>query len=600
VIAGRREWLRGALAAAFAPLLGSGCTLPARPGAPLGFAEVPPSLADTIAVPEGYTVEVLARWGDAVGIAGAPMPVWRDDAGDDATAQGLQFGMHHDGLQYLPIGHSSAHGLLVVNHEYTDDGLLHPGGMAHWSAAKVAKAQAAHGLSVAEVRRDGAGRWQLVRPSPFARRITATTPLNLSGPAAGHPLLRTAADPAGRQVLGTLANCGSGLTPWGTVLVAEENWAWYFAAGGAPSAAQRRWGIGETSWLRWEVHDDRFDLRRHPNEAHRFGWLVEVDPFDPHSVPVKRTALGRAAHEGAAVAVTRDGRAVVYSGEDARNQCIHKFVSRARIAPGGARANASLLDHGTLYAARFDALGRGRWLALEQGRGGLDAAAGFPDQSHVLVGLREAADRIGATPMDRPEWIAVHPHRVEVFCALTGNDRRGAPGQPGADAANPRAPNPAGHLLRWQEEGDFDAETFGWQVFALAGVAAAERYACPDSLTFDPAGRLWIGTDVGPDALHPGAFGHLGNNQLLACDIGRGDVRRFLTGPVNAEITSPCFTPDGRTLFVDIQHPGEPRGERSDPAAPRALSNWPDFHPHGRPRSATVAIRRRDGGLIGS
>jgi secreted PhoX family phosphatase len=582
-------------------------------GRTLGFKPVPASGADRVTVPEGYTATPLAPWGEAVGIAGQ-MPAFKLDASNSAAEQAVQMGMHHDGLQFYALD-GSRRGLLAINQEYTDDGLLHVGGQAFWNEEKVRKAQAAHGISVIEVELQ-AEQWQMVRPSRYARRITANTPFALGGPAAGHVLMKTAADPAGRTVLGTIANCASGKTPWGTYLSGEENWANYFSAADTPTAHERRWGIRKATWYRWPEFDPRFDTVRNPNEPNRFGWVVEVDPMDPTSTPVKRTALGRAAHEGAWVAVTQDQRAVVYSGEDARFEYIYKFVSRDPIAPAAegqtaAQANAQLLDHGTLYVARFDANGSGVWLPLQHGQGGLTAENGFADQGEVLIKARQASDLLGATKMDRPEWVAIDPHSRWVYCALTNNSARGVRGNPGADAANPRANNTMGQIIRWLEEGDFSGTRFEWNHLLLAGDPANERaeakgniagdaFSCPDTLAFDARGLLWIGTDVGSTSLGKGEMARLGNNQLLACNPDTGEVRRFLTGPVGCELTGATFTPDGRNLFVNIQHPGESPSERSDPANPRRLSNWPDFNPVGRPRSATVAIRRVDGGVIGS
>jgi uncharacterized protein len=627
----RRRLLRRSAGAALAALLGPAASAhaadaaaraaPGEPDGPtdagprLGFRGVPPSRADRVVVPEGYTAEVIAPWGEPVGIAGA-MPPWRPDASHDAAEQALQLGMHHDGLQYLALD-GSRRGLLVINHEYTDEGLLHPDGAAAWSAAKTRKSQAAMGVSVVEVALAG-GRWSLVRPSRYARRLTADSPVALAGPAAGHRLMHTAADPAGRLVRGTLNNCASGLTPWGTVLIGEENFNGYFRGGDALTPEQRRWGLGADAWVPWWTTDERFDATRHPNEFHRFGWIVELDPLDPTSTPVKRTALGRAAHEGASVAVTRDGRAVVYMGEDAGFETITKFVSRDRIAPGGAAANRTLLDHGTLYVARFDADGTGRWLPLVHGQGPLTAAHGFADQGEVVVKARQAGDRLGATRMDRPEWLAIDPRSGTVYCALTNNSARGADGQPGPDAANPRAHNTMGHVIRWREgaggdegQGDFDATHFRWDHLLLAGDPANARpeargnvrgdaFACPDSLAFDPRGLLWMHTDASSSRMHRGEFARLGNNQMLACDVATGEVRRFMTGPVGCELAGIAFTPDARTLFVNVQHPGEPPGDRSDPAEPTKHSRWPDGAAATRPRSATVVIRRLDGGPIGS
>ena len=610
----RRVVIRGGLAAlvggALAPLLSS-CATPGggASGPLLGFKPVPVTGDDTLVVPEGYVAEPLAPWGEPVGVAGA-MPVWKPDASNTAAEQALQMGMHHDGIHYYPLD-GYRRGLLAMNHEYVDDGLLHPGGMDPWTAEKVRKSQAAHGVAVIEVEAGSAGRWQVVRPSRYARRFTATTPFVVGGPAAGHALMRTAADPAGRTVLGTFNNCASGQTPWGTYLSGEENFANYFAAGDKLDAHQRRWGLRRDAFYRWSEHDERFDATKHPNEPNRFGWVVEIDPLDPASTPVKRTALGRAAHEGAWVGVTRDGRAVVYSGEDARFEYIYKFVSRDRIAPGGARANRELLDHGTLYVARFDAGGAGRWLPLVHGQGPLTPANGFIDQGEVVVKARQASDALGATRMDRPEWLAIDQKSGEVYCTLTNNSSRGQKGFPATDAVNPRANNTMGGVIRWKDDGDFDGLSFRWSHLVLAGDPTNERaeargdikgdiFACPDGLMIDARGVLWIQTDAHASQMYKGEFRNIGNNQMLACDRGTGEIRRFLTGPTNSEITGATMTPDSRTLFINIQHPGETPSDRSDPADPGRFSRWPDYASGGRPRSATVVIRKRDGGLIGT
>ena len=641
---GRRHVLRGGLASAVAgllspwavqggalgALLGAG-SAQAAGGGKLGFQSVPLSEADTVTVPEGYIAEVLQAWGEPVGVRGA-LPDFRHDGSNSAADQAVQMGMHHDGMGYFPL-RGSQRGLLVMNHEYADHGLLFPDGGAQWGPEQVAKSQAAHGLSVCEIARQADGRWLPVLPSPYARRLTASSPFRVQGPAAGHAWMQTAADPSGRRVLGTLSNCAASRTPWGTYLSGEENFIGYFRGPNRPNAHQTRWGLrpGEQWGYRWAEHDERFDVSSHPNEPHRFGWVVELDPYDPSSTPIKRTALGRAAHEGATVALTKDGRAVVYSGEDARFEYIYKFVSRDRVKPGGGRANRTLLDHGTLYVARFDADGRGRWLPLVHGHGPLTAAAGFADQGQVLIQARQASDALGGTKMDRPEWIAVDPVGGQVYVTLTNNSQRGAPGRPGVDAANPRANNVGGHILRWREDGDFHAETFRWEHFVLAGDPATERadargrmkgsrdaaaFACPDGLWVDPRGVLWIQTDMSSADMGPGVVflkkdptqgdlgpkevASLGNNAMLAADPATGEIRRFLVGPVGCEITGIDMTPDGCTMFVNVQHPGETPGDRSDPAKPTAFSSWPDHRSDGRPRSATVVIRKRDGGVIGT
>jgi secreted PhoX family phosphatase len=581
----------------------------------MGFKSVPIGAGDRLVVPEGYVATTIAAWGEPVGMPGN-MPAFRVDASNTAQEQAVQMGMHHDGIEFFPLGAGSTRGLLAMNHEYTDDGLLHVGGMADWTAAKVRKSQMAHGLSVVEVEMKG-GAWSMVRPSRFARRVTMDTPFAVGGPAAGHPMMRTAADPAGRRILGTLNNCASSQTPWGTYLSGEENWAGYFKGPAQPSAHEQRWAIrGSGGWYRWHEHDARFDATQNPNEPNRFGWVVELDPMDPTSTPVKRTALGRAAHEGAWVAVTKDGRAVVYSGEDARFEYIYKFVSRDRIKPAGngltaAQANRELLDHGTLYVARYDADGRGRWLPLVHGQGPLTAAYGFADPGEVLIKARQASDLLGATKMDRPEWLAIDEGSGWVYCTLTNNSSRGAPGQPGVDAANPRPDNIMGQIIRWKEDGDFDGLAFEWNHLVLAGDPASDKphhrgnirgdvFGCADGIAFDQRGVLWIQTDAHATQMAKPEWARIGQNQMLACNPVTGEVRRFLTAPTNCEVTGVTWAPDGRTLFLNIQHPGETPSDRSDPQNPARYSNWPDYQPGGRPRSATVVVRRVDGGVIGA
>jgi secreted PhoX family phosphatase len=621
----RRDVLRGGLAAA-AALLGGGCGAPGRRGPSAGplltFRGVPPSHEDRVVVPEGYVAEVLYAWGDPV----SDGPAFRTDAGNSAEEQARQAGMHHDGMHFFPLPpgpRGSARGLLAVNHEYTDEGLLHAGGMEPWTPEKVAKSQAAHGVSIVEVAEAG-GRWQVVRPSAYARRLTARTPIGLTGPAAGHPLLRTAADPSGLEVLGTLSNCAHGHTPWGTYLSCEENFNFYFANPGGDAAdppagdraagvreGQARYGITRRGLgYRWHEHDERFDAGRHPHEPHRFGWVVEVDPFDPGRRPVKHTALGRFKHEGATVALAPDGRVVVYMADDERGEYVYKFVSEQAFDPGDRAGGLRLLERGTLHVARFDAGGRGEWLPLVHGRHGLDAAHGFAGQAEVVVYARRAADLRGATPMDRPEWIAVSERTREVYCSLSHNARRGTARGPAVDAANPRPENVFGHIIRWRERGGDPAATaFAWDVFVLCGDPAqavesrrgtirGDAFGAPDGLSFDARGVLWIRTDVPTATLGRGDYARLGHNQVLAADPATGEVRRFLTGPAGCEVTGLVTAPDGRTMFVNIQHPGETARGRSDPARPTAVSAWPDGR--GRPRSATVVVRRRDGGPVGS
>lgn len=609
----RRQVLQGGLAAALASSLPlAGCASMQEGAAVLGFSSITPSSEDTVRIAPGYRASVLWRWGDAIG-SPEGMPAFKMDASNSAAEQALQCGMHNDGMQFFPLPHgsgNSSHGLLVMNHEYIDDGLLHTDGLKTWSAEKVRKSQCAVGVSVIEVVfRDG--RWDIVRPSRYARRITALTPMAISGPAAGTELMRTALDPSGREVLGTFAGCAHGYTPWGTYLTCEENWNFMFTCD-KPNPHQARYGVTtKTSRYRWSEFDERFSADRHPNEPNRFGWVVEIDPTDPDSKPVKRTAMGRIKHEGAYPSIGRDRRIAFYMGDDEAFEYIYKFVTRDPWNPSDRAANRDLLDQGTLYVARFDAGGTGRWLPLVFGSGELTPANGFSSQAEVLVKTRQAADILGATKMDRPEWAAVHPVTRDVYCTLTNNAARGSAGRAAADAANPRANNTFGHIIRWREEGgDVGATRFTWDIFAMGGNPEladpskkgsfkGDAFGSPDGLWFDSRGILWVCTDVSPTALNRGDYAALGNNQILAVDPRDGSFRRFLTGPRGCEITGLTGTPDGRTFFVNIQHPGEIGGERTDPDQPRRLSNWPDFDPNGRPRSATLVIRRDDGGMIG-
>jgi secreted PhoX family phosphatase len=602
----RRLALKSAVAAVAAMMGPVGYAGTSRP--PLGFTAVPGSLRDALVVPPEYEFQVLYRWGDPTGI-GSSLPAFRPDASNTAEDQALQAGMHHDGMHFFPLGSDGRRALLVLNHEYTDEQQLHADGAAPLTAAKVRKSQHAVGVSVIEIERLPSG-WRQVLPSGYARRIHARTPMHIAGPAAGSALLQTAADPSGREVLGTLANCAMGVTPWGTYLTCEENFHGYFGAdkslGGTSDAAARRYGTTPGGqWVDWYRFDERFDVLKHPNESHRFGWVVEIDPMDPTSTPIKRTALGRKCTESATCTLTRDGRVAVYMGDDARFEFIYKFVSRDRARPGGYAANRDLLDHGTLYAARFDASGQGAWLELTNGDNG------HADQAEVLVHARLAASVRGATPMDRPEWVAIHPRTAEVFVSLTNNSQRGAPGRPVADAANPRASNLGGHIMRWTEAGaDAAATTFTWNHFVLAGDPAvpgtdtrypspqADAFGAPDGLHFDSAGLLWIQTDMSGQAIGKGTYANLGNNALLCADLATGSIKRFLTGPNGSEITGCVVTPDRSTLFVNIQHPGE----TSDSGGARANSAWPDGSEPGsaRPRSAIVAVRRRNGAAVGT
>lgn len=581
----------------------------------LGFTSIPVSSEDTVIVPEGYIARPFYRWGDAVGLKGN-LPAFKKDGSNTTEEQAAQAGMHHDGMAWfsLPLGGESAeHGLLAMNHEYIDNGMLFKDGVANWSADKARKGQNAMGVSVIEVKKNGQ-QWEVVRPSSFARRITVNTPMQLSGPARHNDLMKTAADSKGEVVLGTMQNCANGHTPWGTYLTCEENWSDIFVKKGEMNALEKRYGISDSDdSYRWNEVDERFSVDKTPNEPNRFGWVVEIDPYNPNSTPRKHTALGRIKHEGAAVTIAPDNRVVVYMGDDQKFEYIYKFVSDKKYDPANRDANLSLLESGTLYVAKFNDDGSGVWLPLVHGEGGLDSSNGFANQGDLLIKTRMAADVVGATKMDRPEWIAVDPHAAgSVYCTLTNNSDRGKEGKAPVDAANPRANNVFGHIMHWVEENsDPAAPRFRWDILVMAGRTDGEdekakgsmkgaAFGSPDGLSFDPRGVLWIQTDVSSSTINKKAYEGMGNNQMVATIPGTNEYRRFLTGPRGCEITGIAFTPDNRTLFINIQHPGEGGDDLTDPANPTAVSSWPDGDKTGRPRSSTVVITKADGGIIGT
>jgi len=620
----RRAVMGGGLAAAAAFLVGSplrgvagaatgssaaatGSAATPRPGNLLGFSAISPSTGDEVVVPVGYSARPFLPWGTPI-LGGYPAYVPGTPplvaGGNTAADQAAQMGSDHDGMHYFPLERGprgSEHGLLVVNHEAVQESYLHTGTTtaptrAQYTADMVRKSQNAHGVSVVEIARIPGGGWELVR-GRYNRRITANTPMTFSGPAAGHRLVRTAADPGGRTPLGTVNNCAHGFTPWGTYLTCEENFNGYFRVDAGAYDAEHaslntEYGVGGDR-NNWTTHDERFVVTpENPNEPNRFGWVVEVDPFDPTSTPVKRTALGRFKHEGAYVCTGHGGRAVVYMGDDQVNEYVYKFVSSTNATSLRARGR-SPLDEGVLYVAKFNDDGTGQWLPLVQGEDPLTAANGFADQGDVLVKARLAANALGATPMDRPEWTAVDPTTGLVYVTLTNNTDAGKV----INAANPRKPNPWGHIVRWKEAGgDHTATSFTWDLFVLSGpgdgvdgstIDADDAFGSPDGLWVDPDGRVWIQTD----GRQPGSA----NNQMLVADPaaldaeGRPELRRFLTGVIGSECTGVIATPDQHTMFMNIQHPGENGG-----------STWPPDDGLSTPRSATTVVTKDNGGVIGS
>lgn len=581
------------------------------------FKPVAYSSLDTVIVPDGYVADAFYSWGDPVGIAGN-VPAFKKDGSNSAQDQAVQAGMNHDGIAYFPIGdfeEGSRHGLLAMNHEYVDNGLLFNDGVENWSKEKVLKSQNAMGVSVIEVMKNDSGQWEVVLPSKYARRITPHTEMTVSGPAKGHEGFKTEADPSGSLILGTMQNCANGETPWGTYLTCEENWADIFVkAEGAHTDLEKRYGISqEDRAYRWVEFDDRFNVDKHPNEPNRFGWVVEIDPENPESTPIKHTSLGRFKHEGAKLVVGPDKRVAVYMGDDQRFEYIYKFVSRDKYDPAKGKQNSELLNEGTLYVARFDESGAGTWLPLIYGQGGLMPDNGFENQGDVVINARGAADIVGATKMDRPEWITADPKNPgSIYCTLTNNSHRGRAGYPGKDAANPRDNNLFGHIIHWQEaNGDVTSQDFEWDILALAGSDqtddpnlkaqnSGDAFGSPDGLGFDHNGVLWVQTDVSSSTINQKDYAGMGNNQMLAVNPEDGHFKRFLTAPNRSEVTGIAFTPDNKTLFINIQHPGETDDGTTNHNTPIALSTWPDGPSAGRPRSATVVIQRLDGGVIGS
>lgn len=591
----------------------------------LEFESVPVSSADTVVVPKGYSAEVLIAWGDPV----SQGPAFKQDGSNSADEQARQWGMHNDGMVYFPIV-GSQRGIIVQNNEYTDDGLLFPDGVNNWTPEKTKKSLNAHGVSIIEVtKRTGfpwdwrrrQGKWDVVRPSPLARRITGLTPIEIGGPAAGDARLITSEDPTGKRVLGTLNNCAMGFTPWGTYLACEENFNGYFRKNGPQTALERRYGITAAGFgYLWHTTEKRFRTDEEPNEPNRFGWVVEIDPFRPNSTPVKRTALGRLKHEGAWVQEARNGRVVVYMGDDERNEYIYRFVSNLPWRQAR-RQGINPLDDGILYVAKFHANGIGEWLPLTPDNPRLSGWS----LNDILINTRGAADAAGATMMDRPEWIDTFPKDLTAIATLTNNSRRGSTppsvnnpdgstaagsARPPVDAANPRAINNYGHIIRWYYRQDWTELTFGWDIFALCGDPAnpahgstifGDKYGSPDGIYVDPSGLIWIQTDISTSTINSGSYAGFGNNMMLAAHPETRETRRFLVGPNQCEITGVFMTPDRRTMFVGIQHPGErPDDLPADPANPKQFSSWPDGPAGGRPRSSLIVVTKDDGGKIGS
>lgn len=651
----RRSVMRGGLGAAIAMIAGTGLTgcfdsggssndsspnePPAEPKLALGFQSIAGSRTDACVVAAGYSAYVLAPWGTPFNSLAAP---WKADGSNTATDQENSAGMHHDGMHFFPINGSSEDGLLAVNYEYIDEDALHPNGQTTVNgrrpAEEVRKEINAHGAGVIRISKVN-GRWQVVDNDPLNRRFTTATVMDIAGPLSGTDHLKTKFSPTGTQTRGTNNNCGNGYTPWGTYLTCEENWPSIFINTGTRPADQSRIGIAtSTGRYGWETaagdaseqNDEftRFNVTPsgasatddYRNEASTYGYIVEIDPFDASTRAVKRTALGRFRHEGCWPALPVVGKPVVfYSGDDSNNEYLYKYVSNAlweaadanpsdRLATG-----AKYMDNGTLYVASFDADGTGAWIPLvvtTPTTDGSTLGAKFTDLPGIILNTRGAADAVGATPMDRPEWTAVNPLNGDVYLTLTNNSARTAAK---VDAANPRGPNRHGHVIRWHDSDD--QLSFAWDIFVFganasgtpdinrSGLTELNQFASPDGMSFDSRGVLWIQTDNGESsvtsytndqmlAVIPSNLVDANGRQVPVNAQNQVDLRRFFVGPNGCEVTGIAFTPDNKSIFINIQHPG----------------NWPysdvatEETPAGttvRPRASTVVIQRNDGGEIG-
>lgn len=624
----RRDMLKGTLGAtAIAAVLGPQAVAAAHPdhakavtraASAFAFPELPAEVTASHAVAEGYDADLLIRWGDPV-LPGAPA---FDPLNQSAEAQAQQFGYNNDYIGAVPhpdAPEEAGRALLVVNHEYTNSELMFPAALAGAEGVtqgRVDVEMAAHGGTVLEIRRGPDGKWAAVTDSAYNRRIHVSTPMKVSGPAAGHAKMKTSADPAGTDILGTLNNCAGGITPWGTWLMAEENFHGYFRGEAARAESEdpverlyARYGV-PGNWYAWGQYYDRFDTAKEPNEPHRFGWMVEVDPADPASTPIKRTALGRMKHEGGETVVNPDGRVVLFMGDDERFEYVYRFVTEDRYDPD--TPSKDMLDRGTLSVARYDADGSVAWLPLIFGQGPLTPENGFDSQGDVLIQTRRAADLLGATPMDRPEDVEPNVKRGTVYAMLTNNTRR-QPDQ--VDAANPRPANAFGHIIEMTAPGgDFAADRMTWEILVRCGdpsvaevgatfssaTSADGWFGMPDNCAVDARGRLWVATDGN-------AFDRTGRTDgLWAVDTegpARGTSRHFFSTPIGAELCGPYFLDDGTALVLAVQHPGDGGEEWPDFARPSTFADpstrWPDFEDGVPPRPSVVVITKKGGGRFG-
>lgn len=595
----RRRFMGGALGCGLSAMVLGGTALSpasAKAAGRIAFDPVATNGLDTVTVPKGYSWHVVMSWGDPLW---SNVPEFDDATRGNAASQALAVGDNTDGMYLFT---HQGRSILASNNEYINRKIIFGNreGGKPVNADDVRKGKAAHGVTVCEIVEKG-GKWSIVKDSMYNRRITPDTPMDITGPARGHDMMKTVADPTGTKSLGTWNNCGNGQTPWGTYLTCEENFHGYFSSsdkGFAIPANMKRYGIKhDDRGYAWASDDERFDISKHPNEPNRAGYIVEIDPFDAKSTPKKRTALGRFKHENAELVVATNGHVVVYMGDDERGEFLYRFVSAKPMTEGG--DNSNLLEDGTLYVAKFTDNGRGEWIALTP------ETTGMASQGEICINTRIAASIVGATTMDRPEWVACSPVKAEAYCALTNNKNRGVKPNAGGDATpvggpNPRKANNYGQIVRWAPDNDdHTAPQFGWDLYVVAGnptvhedayagspnVTKYNMFNSPDGLKFDTTGLLWIQTDG--KYTNKGDFAGHGNNQMLVGDPMTGEIHRFMVGPKECEITGLTWSADRRTMFVGIQHPGE-KGDSHFPGGGDSV-----------PRSAIVAVTRDDGQKIG-
>lgn len=693
----RRTMIKGSLAIAAGSFFGmnltgcgnndSGNTIaPVTAAALLGFTPVSKNLNDMVTIPDTYSYQILYKLGDPIN---SFTPEYKND-GTDATFD-CRAGDHHDGMSYFGLNSTgttkdltnSNRGILCMNHENITQLFLHTASeMASYNSnarisSQIDKEVSAHGVSVIEIQKGTSG-FSVNKNSLFNKRITASTPIDINGPAKGHNLVKTKYSTTGVKTRGTLNNCANGLTPWGTYLTCEENWAGYFKrpASNTLNAKEKKTqdrymgssaSSGSYGWANSTTNDDIYDRwnttpigtnesEDYRNIANTFGWVVEIDPFNPTSTPRKRTAMGRMGHEGAMPGIVESGKSLVYyMGDDSKNEYIYKYVSNekwneADAQTGGLDIGNKYLDDGKLYVGKFNEDGSGEWLLLSMTNPTItsNTTYTFSDLGELLVNTRIVADIVGATPMDRPEWTGVNPKTGDIYITLTNNSNRGK--SLALSASNPRyysdtkgsstnTGNVNGHILRMQEAGnDSTATSFNWDIYLFGAQTDASEninisrltndndFSSPDGLFFSQAtkGLMWIQTDDGaytdvtncmmlaalPDKYNDGANKQIINtnvptnsntNQTITTYVGKdastSNLKRFLVGPKDCEITGITETPDGKTLFVNIQHPGETTTSLLDPTT--FGSHWPEGG-IARPRSATIVITKKDGGVVGS